>query len=73
MQWIIDRTLFVDAVAADMPESLNSVRSAFASGIAVLCAFRDLAEPPEAFQWDGSWFGHPGTELIDQVCFSLLN
>ena len=24
-----------------------------------------LAQPPEAFQWDGSWFGHPGTELID--------
>jgi uncharacterized protein YbbC (DUF1343 family) len=33
--------------------------------VQVLCAIRDLSNPADAFQWDGSWFRHPGTELID--------
>lgn len=45
------------------PGSINE--SPFASGIRVLCAIRDLSTPADAFYWDGSWFGHPGTELID--------
>ncbi len=38
----------------------------FAYGVRILCALRDLADPKDAFAWDGSWFGHPGTELIDE-------
>ncbi len=40
--------------------------SIFATATYILCAIRDLSTPPESFVWDGSWFGHPGTELIDQ-------
>lgn len=38
----------------------------FTSAVAVLKALKDLSEEEGAFQWDGSWFGHPGTELVDQ-------
>ena len=38
----------------------------FQTGIDILIALRDLASPASAFQWDGSWFGHPGSELIDE-------
>lgn len=48
-----------------LPSPSKVGTSPFAAGVAVLCAIRDLAQPAEAFQWDGSWFGHPGTELID--------
>ena len=51
------------ANAAGAVAAINT--SPFANGIKVLCAIRDLSNPPDAFQWDGSWFGHPGTELID--------
>lgn len=27
--------------------------------------FMDTAAPADAFVFDGSWFGHPGTVLID--------
>lgn len=37
----------------------------FAAGVRILCAIRDEAEPKSDFQWDGSWFGHPGPQLID--------
>jgi hypothetical protein len=39
--------------------------SVFAAGVQVLVGLRALSSPPEAFVWDGSWFGHPGSELID--------
>ena len=54
------------AVSSDLPTITARVNtSPFADGIKVLCAIRDLSTPADAFQWDGSWFGHPGTELID--------
>lgn len=40
--------------------------SIFLEGTRILCALKELSDPPSSFQWDGSWFGHPGTELIDQ-------
>ena len=49
-----------------LPERTSSEYDVFLSGTLVLCAVRDLASPPEDFVWDGVWFGHPGTELIDQ-------
>lgn len=47
------------------PLSDSYNQSPFASGVRILCTIRDLASPASAFAWDGSWFGHPGTELID--------
>lgn len=38
----------------------------FRVGVVVLQELKRLAEPSDAFVWDGSWFGHPGSELIDQ-------
>lgn len=58
VQWISDRT--------------SSSYDAFLSGTKILCAVRDLSTPPEEFQWDGVWFGHPGTELIDQYAGTSL-
>ena len=43
----------------------SSTVSPFVQGVQILCAMRDLSTPSDAFQWDGSWFGHAGTELID--------
>jgi len=40
-------------------------RTPFLVATEILRSFMVLAEPREAFVWDGSWFGHPGTELID--------
>lgn len=37
----------------------------------ILRAFQDLAVPADSFQWDGSWFGHPGTELIDSYAGTM--
>ena len=37
----------------------------FLAATYILRAFMQLSSPPSAFQWDGSWFGHPGVELID--------
>jgi uncharacterized protein YbbC (DUF1343 family) len=39
--------------------------SNFLAGLRVLITTKTLS-PPGAFLWDGSWFGHPGTELIDE-------
>jgi CubicO group peptidase (beta-lactamase class C family) len=36
----------------------------FADGMRILTAVRDLA-PPGALRYDGSWFGHPGADLLD--------
>ena len=40
--------------------------SLFREGVRLLAAVRDLATPPSAFAWDGSWFGQPGSILIDR-------
>lgn len=39
--------------------------SPFTLATQILVAFRDLAQPPASFYWDGSWFFHPGAVLID--------
>lgn len=44
----------------------------FLSGTKILCAVRDLSSPPAEFQWDGVWFGHPGTDLVDQYAGTEL-
>lgn len=46
--------------------------SLFEEATAILIAVRDLSYPQDMFQWDGSWFGHPGTELIDQYAGTPL-
>ena len=58
VQWLSERT---------STSSSSSGNEIFLSGTKILCAVRDLASPPEEFVWDGSWFGHPGSQLIDQV------
>jgi hypothetical protein len=44
----------------------------FLDGTRILCAVKELSTPLTSFQWDGSWFGHPGTELIDQYAGTPL-
>ena len=39
--------------------------SDFLAGLNILIETKSLS-PPGSFRWDGSWFGHPGTELIDE-------
>ena len=43
----------------------NCGETNFLSALYVLIDLK-LSSPNETFQWDGSWFGHPGTELIDE-------
>ncbi len=64
MQWFPWRSV---QQAAALPNNSNSTASIspFVQGVQILCAMRDLSVPADAFQWDGSWFGHDGTELID--------
>jgi uncharacterized protein YbbC (DUF1343 family) len=38
----------------------------FRSTVDMLKTLKAQSNPPESFVWDGSWFGHPGTELVDQ-------
>ena len=38
----------------------------------ILRTILSLAQPNDAFQWDGSWFNHPGTELIDDYVGNTL-
>jgi uncharacterized protein YbbC (DUF1343 family) len=38
----------------------------FRSATLLLQTLKRLSTPAESFKWDGSWFGHPGVELIDQ-------
>ena len=44
---------------------VRDVRGGFAAGVEILSAVRALA-PPGRFRWDGSWFGHPGSILVDE-------
>jgi len=44
---------------------VRDVAPLFSLAALVLVTLRDIS-PPGAFQWNGSWFGHPGTELIDE-------
>jgi hypothetical protein len=46
--------------------SFPDMSSIFTQATAILLALKGLSDPPESFVWDGSWFGHPGSELIDQ-------
>jgi hypothetical protein len=38
----------------------------FKSATIILSILKELSIPSSSFIWDGSWFGHPGTELIDE-------
>lgn len=60
VQWLSERTSGIGRY------------STFLAGIKIICAARDLSNPPEEFQWDGVWFGHPGTELVDQYAGTAL-
>lgn len=44
----------------------------FLTATIILRSFMELAEPKDAFQWDGSWFGHSGTVLIDDYAGTTL-
>lgn len=61
VQWLSERT---SSSSSSSPSAGNEI---FLSGTRILCAVRDISSPPEEFVWDGSWFGHPGSQLIDQV------
>jgi uncharacterized protein YbbC (DUF1343 family) len=54
------------------PDLTSAHTSIFLDGTRILCAVRELSTPLSSFQWDGSWFGHPGTELIDQYAGTPL-
>lgn len=62
VQWFPWRS--VQAALSTSTSNTTAV-SPFVQGVQILCAMRDLSTPSDAFQWDGSWFGHPSTELID--------
>mmetsp|Transcript_76995 Transcript_76995/g.154441 ORF Transcript_76995/g.154441 Transcript_76995/m.154441 type:complete len:411 (-) Transcript_76995:26-1258(-) len=49
---------------------VNGASPAFTGAIEILIALKDLGG--DAFAWDGSWFGHPGTELIDEYAGTPL-
>lgn len=38
----------------------------FKSATIILSILKELSIPSSSFVWDGSWFGHNGTELIDE-------
>ncbi|KAJ1434306.1 hypothetical protein B484DRAFT_394092 [Ochromonadaceae sp. CCMP2298] len=71
VQWLPERTLACPTITpintniSSNSASTPTTNSPFADGVRILCVIRDLSSPSDAFQWDGSWFGHPGTELID--------
>lgn len=64
-QWIHDSTR-----CQSTSETLS--HDIFLEGTRILCAVKELSDPQSSFQWDGSWFGHPGTELIDQYAGTPL-
>lgn len=75
VQWITRRTMLFLRDGPNKPSIVANDQpyvSPFAAGVQVLCAMRDLSTPADAFQWDGSWFGHPGTELIDSYAGTPL-
>ena len=43
----------------------NRLQPTFMVALQLLIVTKELC-PNGAFQWDGTWFGHPGTELIDE-------
>jgi hypothetical protein len=51
---------------------IQPLQNIFLDGTRILCAVKELSNPSSSFQWDGSWFGHPGTELIDQYAGTPL-
>jgi len=64
---LLASTTTATTTATASPSNINNTTSMspFVQGVQILCAMRDLSVPADAFQWDGSWFGHDGTELID--------
>jgi beta-N-acetylhexosaminidase len=44
---------------------VRKVAPSFETALSILVTLRKMAVPLSSFSWDGSWFGHPGNELID--------
>ena len=74
IQWMVNSRspLMINAYSSSSSTSSSSslsssktMSSPFEVGICYIIALRDLATPFSSFQFDGSWFGHPGTELFD--------
>jgi uncharacterized protein YbbC (DUF1343 family) len=56
----------VQWIHASSSSASSFVLRNFSSAVSLLIKLKELADPKDSFQWDGSWFGHPGTELMDQ-------
>ena len=67
VQWMLERSPLMNHAysSSSSLSSSSSINSPFEVGICYIIAFKDLAMPLSSFQFDGSWFGHPGTELFD--------
>jgi uncharacterized protein YbbC (DUF1343 family) len=44
--------------------------SDFETAVHILVTLKQQSTPSSAFVWDGSWFGHPGSILIDEYAGS---
>lgn len=66
VQWIHDSN------RCQRAGEIQPIQNIFLDGTRILCAVKELSNPASSFQWDGSWFGHPGTELIDQYAGTPL-
>ena len=66
VQWLherVDLKIPSNGYGSSLGDAPSS--SVFDAAVKVLIQMKALSSPPEAFVWDGSWFGHPGTELVD--------
>merc|ERR1711871_665889 len=68
VQWILERTTtnnLVDITRCTDSKGYDQsiVYSPFSDSVRILVTCRNLGQAN--FQWDGSWFGHPGNVLID--------
>lgn len=61
---VVQGAQYIDRVSSS--KGSTSKLSSFRSAIILLQTLKSQSTPIESFVWDGSWFGHPGVELIDQ-------
>ncbi len=45
-----------------MPPPSSSI---FEAAAHILVTLKRLSDPSDSFQWDGTWFGYPGSQLVD--------
>jgi uncharacterized protein YbbC (DUF1343 family) len=50
---------------------VRGIQPLFTSGVEILVTLKEVS-PPSTFVWDGSWFGHPGSQLIDEYAGTPL-